>query len=171
MTYAVEELELLSSINLQDLAGTNVREESFSKSNFEKFVAFYLCDKLFGVPAEAVAEIIHPFRVTPLPHMMPNLLGVTAVRGEVVGVLDLRQVAGLQPSAPGVKEKLVVLNPSGIRTQLAFPVDRMHEIVLLAPRDIAAPREHSAGFVSGVAKLAAGDINIMDVQRLPDLLC
>jgi chemotaxis signal transduction protein len=170
MSQAIQELDLLSSIGLEGVPASLVLDEPFSKSNCEKFVAFYLGETLFGVPAEEVAEVIHPFRVTPLPGMMSNLIGITAVRGEVVGVLDLRQASGMPPATPGAKERLIVLNPPGVRTQLSFPVDRMHEIVVLSAKDIAAPRETSLNFVSGVARLAAGDIRIIDVQRLPDLL-
>jgi chemotaxis signal transduction protein len=170
MAEAVQEMDLLASIGLEHLPGTLVRDEPFARSNCEKFVAFYLGEKLFGVPAEEVAEVIHPFRVTPLPNMMPNMAGITAVRGEVVGVLDLRPTAGLRPAAPGTKEKLIVLNPPGVGAQLAFPVDRMHEIVLLSASEIAESRGPSPNFVSGTAKLPAGEIQIIDVQRLPDLL-
>lgn len=170
MMQAVQELDFLASIGLESVPASLARDEHFSRPHCEKFVAFYLEELLFGVPADEVAEVIHPFRVTPLPGMMPNLIGVTAVRGEVVGVLDLRQAASLPPAAPAAKEKLIVLAPTGVRTQLSFPVDRMHEIVLLAANDIAAPREPSLDFVSGTAKLAAGNIRIIDVHRLPGLL-
>ena len=170
MAEALLELDLLEGIGLQDLPGSLVRDEYFAKSNFERFVTFYIGEMLFGVPADEVAEVVHPFRVTPLPNMPANLVGIAAVRGEVVAVLDLKRAIGAQAGAANVKAKLIVLNQKGSKMQMAFPVDKMHEIVLLAEKDISPTRGGTPSFVCGLANLNVGNLAIIDAEGLPDLL-
>lgn len=56
-----------------------------------------------AIPAALAAGVVRPGPVTPVPGPEPWVLGVTAVRGRVLPVVDVRRLAGLGP-AEGAEE-------------------------------------------------------------------
>lgn len=57
-----------------------------------------LGDVDLAIPAALIDAVVRPGPVTSVPGPAPWLLGVTAVRGRVLPVADLRRLAGLRPS-------------------------------------------------------------------------
>lgn len=120
-----------------DLAGfinppvSVIGDEPSATQKCERFIAFYFGDELYCVLSEAVAEVIQALPVAALPHSPHGISGITAIRGEVIAVLNLRELVNEEVGAGQAGSKMVILSSPENQTQFAIPADRMHEVVML----------------------------------------
>lgn len=98
-----------------------------------KFVSFVLGNDTFVIPAALVAEVVNPLPVTPLPNSPTILAGISALRGEILAVLDLSGINTDQPVSEMSRPKLIVLASEGDSLRVAIPVDRVSELQSLDP--------------------------------------
>ena len=106
-------------------------DEHSATQKCERFIAFYFGQGLYCVRAEAVAEVIHALPVAFLPNSPHGVSGITAIRGEVIAVLNLKELVNEESGAGQAGSKMVVLRSPENQTQFAIPADRMHEVVML----------------------------------------
>jgi purine-binding chemotaxis protein CheW len=133
--------------------------------NIKKYVTFYFGDKLCGVAAASVAEVSQPLRITPLPNAPKPLLGISALRGEVVAVINLKRMLGSDEPVVPTKSKLIILHSNEGDTQIAFAVDRMHEVLSIAAEDIRT--NGSNIHFAGTAAHVSGNIDLIETASLP----
>jgi purine-binding chemotaxis protein CheW len=131
-----------------------------------KFLIFTLGDTRFGLPIEAIAEIVQPRPLTVIPKAPAFLRGLMRLREQVVPVLDLRERFGL-PAAPS-NRWVIVKRPSLI----AYQVDRVDDVADcpeggLQPAPAAATSLVPGDFIEGV--LTAGDQGFVLALR-PEML-
>lgn len=62
----------------------------------QRFLIFTLADRHFAIPAEYVLEVGRLLRITPVPNVPEWLLGITNIRGDMVSVIQLRELLHLQ---------------------------------------------------------------------------
>ena len=74
----------------------------------------------------------------PMPGVRPGLLGITSLKGQVVGVIDLRSKLRLPYASQGSQPKIVILElTAGARQHLAgFVADRISDVVVYRDRDL-----------------------------------
>ncbi len=65
--------------------------------NFRKYFIFRLGQQLFGTLAIEVREVTEVIEPQWVPKMVPFFKGIINVRGEVIGLIDLRQRLGITP--------------------------------------------------------------------------
>lgn len=133
----------------------------------DKFVTFFLGGSLFAIPASKVLEVTRPTTITPLPHAPQSLMGIAGVRGEIVAVVDLRTALGAVRPAAASRSKLILLHNDEGRTRLAFLVDAMHEIAVIAPEDIR-PAENS--MLAGKTVSDVASISLINTELIETLL-
>jgi len=56
----------------------------------EEFLAFHLSSEIYAVPVGLVREVMKPPRVTQVPRVGSNVLGVMNVRGEMLPLYDIK---------------------------------------------------------------------------------
>lgn len=125
-----------------------------------RHVVFRVEETLYALPLAAVREVV----VTPevfsrVPRAPAAVTGVMNLRGRVVTVVDLRPVLG-ETEATGRAGKLLLLDRG--RRDLALGVSEVEGIELLE----ALSSEEATGLVRGVARLGAGTVQLLDVERL-----
>ena len=143
-----------------------VADRSATQSNELEIASFYLDDALLGIPIEQVDEINHHLALTPVPHAPPYVRGVMNLRGDVVTVIDLRVVLGLEATVVGRKTSNVVVRSQG--EQIGILADRIGDVVRIRRDEIAPPPANVVGsdgrlFV-GVCKLDNALLLILDVE-------
>lgn len=111
----------------------------------EKFVAFFLGNSIFWIPSSTVLEVVHPLPVAELPNAPSSILGITAFKGDVVAVVNIKKVLGLEESAANGKAKLIILRANAKETQIAVPVDSMHEMTAVLPDAISSDPNAASG--------------------------
>lgn len=122
----------------------------------------------YAIPVERVREIVRMRAITPMPRVPAAVLGVIALRGEVIQVLDLRRRLGLPPVEAGRRTRIVVLHGEDGRVT-GLLVDAVNEVLRL-PEDAIRPA--APGESEAVAALCERDgqfVSLLDLERVMDL--
>jgi len=136
----------------------------------EQFVVFRLMDEEYGVPIEAVQEIVRvPDQLTRVPKTPDFVEGVINLRGVVLPVIDQRRRFGLPGAERNDRQRIVVFTIQGVRT--GFIVDSVSEVMRIPARFVGATPELSEEqkrLIRRVANLEAQKrmILLLDVTQL-----
>ena len=121
----------------------------------EQFVVFQLAGEEYGVPIEAVQEIVRvPPELTRVPKVASFMEGVVNLRGMVLPVVDQRRRFALQEAERNDRQRIMVLTIAGSRT--GFIVDQVLEVLKIARTTIEpAPKlsDEQARLIHRVANL------------------
>ncbi len=93
----------------------------------QKFLIFQMGDELFATALVEIREVIEFHQAKPIPHMPAFFKGVINIRGEIIGVIDLRERLGVTGS-DATRCQLVFETDSG---PLAAIVDRVHSVTII----------------------------------------
>lgn len=123
------------------------------------YLAFQASGARYAIPLDSVREAARLRRLTPLPGAPERYAGVTMVRGEAVGVLDVaRAVTAGAPAGSG--EFLIVLD----RRPCALRVDRVDGPEEIDDADVVPadpPRPPVAGTVAGERSTSILDLELL----------
>lgn len=133
-----------------------------------KFATFYVGETLMGIEIRQVEEINRLLEVTPVPQAPPYVRGVINLRGEVVTVIDLRQMLGLPAAVAARDSRNVIVDSHGER--IGLMVDRVADVVETSADAIDRPPPNLSGvdgrFFAGVCQLATGLLVLLDVEAV-----
>lgn len=146
---------------------TRTSEPATSRADAD-VATFYVGDALLGVPIDQVEEINHHTELTPVPHAPACVRGVMNLRGEVVTVVDLRVILGLDPITITRKTCNVVVRFRG--EQIGILADRVADVVRTRSGDMEPPPANMAGaegrFFRGVVKLEGELLVLLDMEQV-----
>jgi purine-binding chemotaxis protein CheW len=125
----------------------------------------------FGLPIEAVAEVLPPQKCMPVPDGPPALIGLFGRSGLVVSVIDLALALGLEAtSSEDEYAHFILLRRE--QPQVALRVERAYAVTDILP----LTGEEAAGFrndaVTGYGKTRSGPadqdeiVSLLDIERL-----
>ena len=101
--------------------------DSVQVEDEEQLVIFRLREEEYGIPVEAVQEIVRvPEQMTAVPKAPPFVEGVINLRGEVLPVIDQRRRFDLESTERNDRQRIVVLKVRG--QLLGFVVDSVAEV-------------------------------------------
>lgn len=143
-----------------------------------EYLAFMLEGECYGVPIEAVREIVRVPPVTEVPRGEPDLLGVLNLRGEVLPVYDLKlklrltsapaRIAGpdADPEALPRPARILVIR-GGDRGDLGFLVDGVAEVLRMASSQIEPPPSGTSerDFIAGLGRRDQALCILLDLER------
>lgn len=123
----------------------------------EQVVVFRLDGEEYGVPIDAVQEIVRvPSELTHLPKAAAFMEGVVNLRGTVLPVVDQRRRFALAEAVRNDRQRIMVLTIAGVKT--GFIVDSVSEVLKIR-RSAIEPAPHlsaeQARLVRRVANLPA----------------
>lgn len=123
------------------------------------FLGFVLAGQDYALPLDAVAEVMAvPKSIAAMPRTEAVLIGVFELREEVLPVVSLRTLLGLEQRGVQADDRVVIVRIGGHR--LALLVDRI-SVILRASRDAVGP-------APTLFNRASGEARIDSVLRLPD---
>jgi purine-binding chemotaxis protein CheW len=125
----------------------------------------------FGLPIEAVAEVLPPQKCMPVPDGPPALIGLFGRSGLVVSVIDLALALGLEAtSSEDEYAHFILLRRE--QPQVALRVERAYAVTDI----LSLTGEEAAGFcndaVTGYGKTRSGPadqdeiVSLLDIERL-----
>lgn len=136
-----------------------------------QFCTLELGGLLLGVPVDEVQEVLVSQDMTRVPLAPPAVQGLINLRGQIVAVVDLRQVLGLDPRKGGELGLNVVLRYEGGSASLL--VDEIGDVVEVHPDAFEPPPETLEGvlreLVTCVYKLEHGLLIVIDAAKAVDL--
>jgi purine-binding chemotaxis protein CheW len=136
----------------------------------EQFVVFRLMEEEYGVPIDAVQEIVRvPDELTRIPKTPAFIEGVVNLRGVVLPVLDQRSRFGLPCCDRNDRQRIMVFTINGVRT--GFIVDSVSEVMRIRMRYVGPAPSLSANqkrLINRVANLEEQKrmILLLEVEQL-----
>lgn len=132
----------------------------------ERCLLFDVCSQKLAVSIKTLQDVLTIGSITPLPSTPDWVLGLTNVRGTVVGVIDLARFLGLGMADHRTGRLLVCR--SGPRT-VALAVDGAQRIIDHTPTDVT-PMEGLSGrmgrYVRGVVSVDGESIPLLDLGHM-----
>ncbi|KQT69115.1 chemotaxis protein CheW [Aureimonas sp. Leaf460] len=127
----------------------------------EQFVVFRVADEEYGVPIEAVQEIVRiPDQLTRVPKAPSFIEGVVNLRGAVLPVVDQRRRFALPNLERNDRQRIMVFLIQGMRT--GFIVDSVSEVLKISRSAISAAPDMSLQHGSAISRIA----NIVELKRM-----
>jgi chemotaxis signal transduction protein len=128
-----------------------------------RLLVFRVGAERFAVALDAVEEVIDAPAVQPLPDAPPNVLGVAAIRGELVPMYDPRSVLRVAGSVDGAA---LLFGRGGRRLGLA--IDDVYDAITLAEDELlSAPGVEAAdGILRGVTRRGDSLVAVLDADAL-----
>ena len=138
----------------------------------EQLVTFFLDKEEYGLRIMAVQEINRLEAITDIPKAPSFIDGVTNLRGNIIPVLNIRNLFGLAPRENDDKSRIIIVDIGGSKTGIL--VDQVNEVMRLSKNDIDATPAIISGsgnqFMDGICKLDGGDrmISMLNISNLLD---
>ncbi|MCA1056622.1 chemotaxis protein [Rossellomorea aquimaris] len=118
-----------------------------SGTNELEMVEFEVGNNKFGINVIKVKEIIQPTAIIPIPHSHPHVKGLIQLRGEVLPVVDMARVLGLEESN-SPQSKFIVSQFN--KQKVVFHVHNVTQIHRISWDQIEKPSEMYSGMKSGI---------------------
>lgn len=138
-----------------------------SGTNELEIVEFEVGTNKFGINVIKVKEIIQPIGVTFIPHAHPHVEGIIQLRGEVLPVVDMFRVLGIQNAERSPQQKYIVAEFN--KQRVVFHVDNVTQIHRISWDQIEKPSDMYQGGttqVIGVIKQNNQMILLLDFERI-----
>lgn len=138
-----------------------------SGTNELEIVEFEVANNKFGINVIKVKEIIQPMNVTFIPHAHPHVEGIIQLRGEVLPVVDMLKVLGIQNTERNPQQKYIVAEFN--KQRVVFHVDNVTQIHRISWDQIEKPSDMYQGGASqviGVVKYNNEMILLLDFERI-----
>jgi len=134
----------------------------------QQLVTFRLGEDRFAVDIFAVERVLRFIAPAVVPKLPPWMDGVIEHGGRVVPVIDLRSRLGMPRLAPRPEQRIIVLAVG--EEWLGVTVDSVHEVMAVAPDEIAPPppifRGLDAEYLRGLVRHEGSLIIFLDVTRV-----
>lgn len=131
----------------------------------ERYLVFKLGGELYGTPLLGVREVVEAQPSKEIPHSLPHFAGIINIRGEIVGVIDLRVRFG-HPTVESKRNAMMVFQTSG--GPMAALVDEIEAVQRIPSGEITKdPNVRTAipaDFLIGIAKHGGRLITVIDLN-------
>ena len=144
---------------------TNILLES--GTNELEVVMFEVGLNVFGINVLKVREIINAVQVTPIPNSHPDVEGIIRLREEVLPVVDLAKVLGIQQSEDPKMDKFIIAELNQVK--IAFRVHHVSRIYRISWEQIEKPTDLSAGnqaYAIGIIILEEQMSILLDFEKI-----
>ncbi len=135
----------------------------------QRYVLFSVAGSLYGVPQTFVTEVERVPAITAVPRVPNWVRGVTNLHGDIVSVIDLRLLLGLDATSRHTG-RLIVARLVDQEFAVGLLTDAVEQIVTVSHTDVRPPASPMEGvlssFLTGV--MQAGDrlVAVLDLDRL-----
>ncbi|MEO6588613.1 MAG: chemotaxis protein CheW [Pyrinomonadaceae bacterium] len=137
----------------------------------EKYIVFYLDEKLYAVSARQVVEVIQPMTITPLPKAPDWLSGIINLRGRIISVINLSKLWKEQPAVLTHKSKLILLRSVNGEAAVTFAVDKLTEITDLPNDMLKSIKTKDAPYLLGKITYKSEDLYLIDADKIYSFIC
>ena len=136
-------------------------------SRVTQYCTFQVGDNFFGVPVLEVQEVIRPQAITPVPLAEKQIRGLINLRGQIVTLVNLRELFGLGTGQEETTMNVVVKSNESL---YALVVDGIHDVldVELDSFDRTPPTldPQLRPFVKGIHKISGNLLIVLDLTKI-----
>ncbi|HEY8005175.1 MAG TPA: chemotaxis protein CheW [Phenylobacterium sp.] len=136
-----------------------------------RFLTFRVDERLYALPADQVAEVIHTPRVARVPQAPSSLLGLANLRGRVLPVATARGLLGKAERASAASDRTIVLDGGA---PVALAVDGIEGLVSvdasrMETRQAELAQTEGEALAGAFQADGGGDLaRVLDVRRMLD---
>ncbi len=138
-----------------------------------QMVTFTIAGEEYGIPIMQVQEINRASDITAVPRAPKFIDGMTNLRGNVIPVINVRSLFGLEDMDVSDRTRIIIVDIGGGKTGLR--VDDVNEVLRLSRQDIEnTPNIVMTGgvnhFMEGVCKIDGGRrmVMLLNVEKILD---
>jgi len=136
--------------------------------NWAQFVGFQIDGQPYAFRIEQIQEIVILQQITPTPQTAGCVEGVTNLRGEIIPVVNLRGLLGMESREPDGETRTIVVNVDGRR--IGCTVDAVTQVIRIAEEHIQPSLDTLAADgnrdIAGFAKLDDQFFILLDINEL-----
>ncbi len=130
----------------------------------QPYLSFRVGQQWYGLPVEAVTEVLHLIALAEVPTEEPYLLGLMTLREAVMPVVDLRRQFGFAEAPYALTTPILAVRaPRGAIGLVADEVDTVERV---AEEQLVAYHGPAIARVSGVARASGRLLLLLDLAQL-----
>jgi purine-binding chemotaxis protein CheW len=132
----------------------------------DRYILFRLNNELYGTPLLAAREVVEMQSIKKIPHTSPDFLGVINVRGEIIGVLDLRIRFNMHVGETSNPAMIVFATNVGT---MAVVVDKLEAVARIEDTQIdtnpSLQSKMPLDYLLGIAKHGDQMVTLLDLLK------
>lgn len=138
----------------------------------KQILSFILHEEHFGLTISHIQEVLEYRRVTAVPRTPAFLLGVTNLRGQVVPVVDLRALFGLEQQPLTIDSCIIIVDIALGDEQVAVGLlaDRVCEVMEIDEACLNKPprlgNQINTDYIEAIARQEDDFIILLDLARV-----
>lgn len=138
------------------------------ENQFYRWVTFRLAEEIYGINVMQVQEVLRMTEIAPVPGAPHYVMGIINLRGNVVTVLDTRELFGLPPQEVTDQTRVMIVECNKVIVGLL--VDSVAEVVNILTSDIdSAPNignDERSRYIHGVYNTKGEILILVDLDEL-----
>jgi purine-binding chemotaxis protein CheW len=127
-------------------------------------ITFTLANETYALESRLVVAVFRLTDLSPLPGAEPPVCGVTAWRGELLTMLDLRPLLGLSSTTLNDLSRVIVLGEE--RPAFGVLADAVRELVILPASEVREPSEGTAAGREYLRGITGEAVLVLDARKL-----
>ncbi len=138
-----------------------------------RYMEFRIGGQVFGVPLLSVKEVVPKPEIVPVPNMPQHFEGMINLRGQILGVINVRKKLSVQPRSGDEKrnEVIIVIEQNGFCVGMI--VDEVTRVIhteenKVGPAPLSAT-DPAKAYVSSVIQTEEGLVLTIQVETLLEL--
>ncbi len=144
-------------------------EENRGIAESVQYIVIRLGNEQYGIDIRNIDNIVRMQPITRIPKMPDYLKGVINMRGEVIPVISMRLVMGLEPDEYTKATRIIVLKLEQ-EGNVGFIVDEVKEVVTLTSNEIEKitynSKEEKTNLITAVGKHNGELISLFDLNAI-----
>ena len=133
------------------------------------YLSFHVGDELMAAKILSVREVLEPFEIYPIANTINCFRGIINVRGEVIGVLDLRMKFGV--TAEDHREMRYLVHESD-QGPVAFIVDKVVSVVEIKDEkidlNVRIRNAQKMDYFKGIARVNEQLMTVVELNSIFD---
>ena len=139
-----------------------------TETQFNRWVTFRLADEIYGINVMQVQEVLRMTEIAPVPGAPGCVSGIINLRGNVVTVVDARELFGLVRNDSTDQTRIMIVEINKLIVGLL--VDSVAEVVNIQNSEIdSAPsigNDDNSRYIQGVYSKNGEILILVDLNRL-----
>lgn len=166
---AADQLQMINALEKrkQDQQSRKAQQEEVV---YHQWATFRVDNELYGIDVMQVKEVLRFSKITPVPGADISILGIINLRGNVVTVIDTRQMFHMPQVEPDDDTRIIVVEFNE-QEVIGLVVDSVDEVVNLPQNEVdraptASGDETNKRFVQGVCYHNSFLIILLDLTKM-----
>ena len=139
-----------------------------TENQFNRWVTVRLADEIYGINVMQVQEVLRMTEIAPVPGAPGCVLGIINLRGNVVTVVDARELFGLVRNDSTDQTRIMIVEINKLIVGLL--VDSVAEVINIQNSEIdSAPsigNDENSRYIQGVYSKNGEILILVDLNRL-----